>query len=550
MLLLETFDIEKSYGHRQLFKIDNLKIYSHDKIGIVGINGCGKTTLLDILTGNLPTDKGFVTLYGSLSYIKQLGEETEAAPGNLEDIKISKEFGIDSVNTVNMSGGERTRLKIAKSLGQHCNILIADEPTSNLDIEGVKLLEQKIKAFEGAVVLVSHDRQLLDTICNKIIEIEDGRINIYNGNYSDYKKQKVEKIARMHFEYGEYIEEKQRLNQSILKIRQRTKGMKKAPSRMGNSEARLHKRGSENIKGKLHGAIKSIETRIEQLEVKERPKNLPRINLQVNDQNQLYSRVAIRGTEVNKSFGDRILFKNANFTVYNGNKVALMGSNGCGKTTLINMIIQGHPSIESSKTTKIGYLSQSLDTLDKNESILDNIVKDSIYPQSFIRTVLANLNIRGDDINKNVDLLSGGERVKVGLARVLVSDFNMIILDEPTNYLDIYSQEALENMLRDYDGTLMFVSHDRRFIDNIADSIIYIKAKAIISYQGSYSDYLKSLELKEQGSLKEQLIVLENNLTNLISRLSMPSKNDNIEDLDVQYRQTLIRVREIKSQMS
>ena len=186
MLILNINSLKKHYGDRQVLNIKDLKVYSEDKIGIVGLNGSGKTTLLNLISKDISPDDGFIKTYGNISYIKQMGD----AENSIVDRKYISEFGLKNKKQDFMSGGERTRLKIAKSLSKNCNLLLADEPTSNLDLEGISILLDKLLVFDGGLLMVSHDRDLLDKVCNKIIELEDGHLKLYQGNYSDYKKQK------------------------------------------------------------------------------------------------------------------------------------------------------------------------------------------------------------------------------------------------------------------------------------------------------------------------------------------------------------------------
>ncbi|GAA0779007.1 hypothetical protein GCM10008908_36850 [Clostridium subterminale] len=237
MLLVECSNIKKSFGDRSILDIENLKVYSQDRIGVVGVNGVGKTTLINILCQRLQPDEGGVKLYGRYSYISQL-EGPESI--SITDEMASK-FNVESIWNENMSGGEKTRFKLAHALSQNSQLIFADEPTSNMDIEGIELMEKSFEKYKGALILISHDRNFLDGLCNNILEIEDGRIKIYNGNYSDYAALKAKERERAEFEYEEYIKEKKRLKSVITDAKQRVKSIKTTPKRMGNSEARLHK---------------------------------------------------------------------------------------------------------------------------------------------------------------------------------------------------------------------------------------------------------------------------------------------------------------------
>lgn len=538
MLLIEGVNIKKYFGDRLILDIENLKIYSEDRIGVVGLNGMGKTTLLNILCGKLSPEEGVVKAYGTVSLISQLEPSVEEQVSGEQASK----FGVAESWKNYMSGGEKTKFKLAHSLDTGSQIIIADEPTSNLDMESVKHLEGRFKAYAGALVIVSHDREFLDILCNKILEIERGKVKLYTGNYSAYKKQKEMEKERAYFEYEEYEKEKKRIEAAMSETKENVRAMKKAPSRMGNSEARLHKMGNQKAKANLDRAVKNMQSRLEHLEVKERPKEIDKIKLDALSTDKLHSKILISGRNINKAFREKLIFKNAEFDIYNGTKTALIGANGSGKSTLIDMIMNGDSNLRISKGAKIGYFSQSLDILDEKLSIIENVMKESIYDETFARILLARLLFKREDIYKKVGVLSGGERVKASFAKIFLKDINLLILDEPTNYLDIYSMEALEEALRDYSRTILFVSHDRRFVSSIADSIIAIENKGLVSFRGTYEEYIekkiKKVDVSEEEK-KMKILILENRISELIGRLSMPGKKDDVDKLDEEYREAL-----------
>lgn len=545
MLLIECGNIKKSYSDRLILDIESLKIYSEDRIGLVGLNGIGKTTFINILTGRSEPDEGWVKRYGTFSHIAQL----EEAEGKEVDRILAKKLCIEETWKDYMSGGEKNRFKIAQSLDKNSQIIFADEPTSNLDMEAVQFLEESFKEYRGALMIISHDRQLLDNLCNKILEIENGRIKLYPGNYSNYKNQKERERERAKFEYEEFEKEKRRLEAVMEETRQKVKIMKKAPSRMGNSEARLHKMGNQKAKANLDRAVKNMQSRIDHLEVKEKPKELDRIKLDALSTEKAHSKILISGKDINIAFGKKRLFENAEFSIYNGTKTALIGPNGSGKSTLINMILKRDNAIKVAGPVKIGYFSQDLSILDEEKSIIENVLENSIYDETFIRILLARLLFKRGDINKKVNVLSGGERVKAAFAKIFLQDINLLILDEPTNYLDIYSMEALEEALRDYGRTILFVSHDRRFVNSVADHIISIENKKLISFDGTYEEYLNkknNIMDSNKEDIQKKIFVLENRLSELIGRLSMPSKKDDVIQLDKEYKAVLAELKNLK----
>ena len=546
ILLVECRNLKKSYGDRLILDIENLCVYDQDRIGIVGVNGAGKTTLLNLLSQRIEPDEGWVKLYGKCSCISQLEPPEEEAIQQ----EIASKFKVPQIYHTSMSGGEKTRFKLAAGLSQNNTIIFADEPTSNMDIEGIQLVENSFAKFSGALVLISHDRDLLDSLCTKIIEIEEGKIKIYSGNYSEYIKQKTGERELAQFEYEQYVKEKKRLERVIISTREKVKSMRKNPRRMGNSEARLHKMGSQKAKANLDRTVKNVESRIQHLEVKEKPSKIEKIKLDIGDVQKLYNKVIIEGKELNKSFGEKVIFKNAQFHVEKGVKAGLIGPNGCGKTTLLKMILNQEPPIKIAPNVRIGYFSQELSILEENMSILDNVMAESVYEESFVRILLARLLFKGDSVYKKVRILSGGERVKVSFAKIICSDFNLLILDEPTNYLDLNSLEVVEEVLGEYEHSLLFVSHDRRFINSVANQIMTIEDHKIKTFKGSYEEYMASrtkVRDREKEQIAEEILLLETRLTEVISRISMPSKKDDPELLEAEYREILGQIRRLKN---
>ncbi|KAE9634511.1 MAG: macrolide transport system ATP-binding/permease protein [Epulopiscium sp.] len=550
MLLLEAKNIKKYFGDRLILDIEGLNIYSEDRIGIVGVNGAGKTTLINVLSKKLEPDEGWVKLYGNYSYISQL----DAPDGQTLSNEMASKFGVPRTWSMYMSGGEKTRFKLAIALEEKSALIFADEPTSNVDMEGIELMEKRFEEYNGALLIISHDRDFLDRLCNKILEIEHGKIKIYNGNYSDYAAQKKQEVERAQFEYEAYIKEKKRLQEVILETKQKVKSIKKAPRRMGNSEARLHRKmGNQKAKANLERAIKNIEKRIEHLEVKEKPKEQESIKLDLQDANKIYSKILIEGRNIYKAFGDKMIFENAEFSIYNSSKIALIGPNGCGKTTLIKMIMNKEAPVKVAQGAKIGYFSQDMSILKDDLSIIENIMESSIYPENFVRTLLARLLFKREDVYKKVNVLSGGERVKVSFAKILLQDINLLILDEPTNYMDINSLEVVENALKDYDRTLLFVSHDRRFVESVANHIMTIENYKIKTFKGTYKEYLASKDTAKRSNEKEeiqkQILILQNRLSEVIGKLSMPSPKDDVEALDREYYEILGQIKELKNML-
>lgn len=546
MLILDIKDLKKYYGERLILNIEELKLYSSDKVGLVGLNGSGKTTLLNIIGKEDIFYEGFIKTTMGPFYIKQLADNLKME----SDQKQISKLGLKDKSKEFMSGGELTRLKIAQFITANPKFLLADEPTSNLDFQGINLLLEKLIGLDGCMIIISHDRDLLDKVCNKIIELENGNIKIYEGNYTDYMILKDLEIKNQESEYQKYINEKTRLENIIIGTKIRSSKINGPPKRMGLSEARLHKMGGQKAKRNLDSKVKALESRLDRLDVKSKAKKLETIELDIIS-NEIYSKVVIEGKNVSKNFGKRILFRNSNFQIYNGSKVALIGDNGAGKTTLLKMLLDKSPNINISKRAHIGYFSQDLDILDVNKSILDNVLESSMSEQAEARNMLARLLFKKEDVYKKVHVLSGGERVKVSLAKILLSDFNILILDEPTNYLDINSIEVLEEALLAYEGTLLFVSHDKRLVQSVADSILFIEDNMINTFDGNLSEFnnRKNNGDSKSKDLFNQKILLENKLSNIMGLLSTSENSAEIYDLDLEYNKLLKELNGIKGNL-
>lgn len=551
MVLIKLDKVKKYYGDRLILDICNLEILENDKIGIVGENGAGKTTLIKVILGEVAPDEGRVFLSNSYSYISQ----SEECSGEYQGGKIKKIIKSPDNYDGFLSGGEKMKIKINKAINVQSSILIADEPTANLDTNSIKNIEKIISEYKGSLLLVSHDREFLDKLCNNILEIENGKVKLYKGNYSKYIKLKAEEREAEQREYHRYIAEKKRLEKAIIGKENNRDSIRKTPKRMGNSEARLHKMGNQRSKKSLDGNIKSLKSRINHLEEKEKPNAIKEIRIKINKGKEMHSKTVIEVRNLNLYVNNEILINDCNFKIKNGEKVVITGANGCGKTTLIKKIIKNNTeSIRLSQDISIGYFDQSQDILHANKSILDNIKLNSSYDETFIRTNLDGFGFKGDSVYKNVSTLSGGEKVKCALCKNILSDNNTLILDEPTNYLDIKSIEALEIAIKNTEKTVLIVSHDRKFISNVCDCIIEIRDNKLNYFNGNYNEFVyekinnknKKEEKSSEREKRELLLVLQNKLSEIISRLSL-EKDLSIKDkLNLEYIELLNKIKTLK----
>ncbi|MGO1041516.1 ABC-F type ribosomal protection protein CplR [Clostridioides difficile] len=548
MMLIKVENLKKYYADKLILDIDKLEILENERIGLVGSNGQGKTTLLKAILGEIEIDEGCIYLTESYSYISQ-------SENNIEKCNDSKEKSLlnapDKFEDY-LSGGEKVKLKIADALNNKKNIIIADEPTSNLDKKSIDILENMFKRHKGALLLISHDRRFLDELCTTILELESGKLKAYKGNYSDYLEQKDEEIKRADFEYQEYVSEKKRLEKALLGKKALSDGIRKTPKRMGNSEARLHKMGGQTNKKKIDSSVKALKSRIEKLEVKDKPKVSADMNIKIQDGMEIISKNLVELKDLSLNVGKKLLLDNISFKIKRGKKIALLGDNGCGKSTLIREILSNkNDCIKINNKVKIGYFDQNQDLLDEEKSILYNIKANSSFDESFIRINLNLFGFKGDTVYKKVKVLSGGEKVKVALCKIILEDNNFLVLDEPTNYLDIKSMEALEKALINTDKTMLIVSHDRVFISHICDYFLEIKDKNIKEFDCNYNDYIisrnKKTPSREEGLKKENLLILENRLTSIISMLSIEKDNVKKECYELEYNELLKKIRTIKN---
>lgn len=473
--MLEIRNLTKYYGDRSVIELASFSLYSGDKVAVTGRNGAGKTTLLKLITGELKPDSGSVNVRGGIAVIPQLGEEPQGG----FDQRIAGKLGLGAVA---MSGGEIVKQRIAKAFSRPADIMLADEPTSNLDITGIRCLEEMLNAFCGGLIIVSHDRALLRNVCNKVLEIDRGACRLYSCGYSDYLEQKELEKASGEQRYGQYAAERDRLKKVAMEKVQKSASIKRAPGRMGNSEARLHKMGGQRGKEKLDRSAKAALSRLEQLETVEKPWKQRDIIFDVTP-SAVHNPVLVTVEDVSKSFDGRSILRHCSFIVRNNKKTALVGDNGAGKTTLLNMIMSDAEGVNKCLNLKTGYFRQDMSDLDMEKSVLENALESSVYDAQFTRTILARLLFGRDEIRNKAGVISGGERLKLALAKIFLSDFNLLVLDEPTNYLDVESRTALEAVLGAYPGAVLFVSHDREFIRNVADRVVLLKDGAALTFE-------------------------------------------------------------------
>ncbi|MBD7965325.1 ribosomal protection-like ABC-F family protein [Fictibacillus norfolkensis] len=545
MLLLEAKHLEKSYdGNLILKQTEPFQLFAHDRVGLVGLNGTGKSTFLKLLAETEERDAGTVQHYGTLAIVSQFEQEEQSITSKSEAAWNLKGKKYDT-----MSGGERTRTQIAAALEQDPDILILDEPTSHLDVEGMDQLADILQHYKGTLLLVSHDRVFLDMVCTKIIELDQQTFTTFQGNYSDYLIQKDQQLKRKRFEYEQYVKEKTRLEKTAIEKAVKAKDMKNKPSRMSYSEAKLGKGKLQNAKRSLEKKSKVIEKRIEMLEKKEKPKKQQNVEFDIQRFSRIHGKQVLAVKDLTLGFNGKQLINNLTFSVKPGMKIVLTGKNGTGKSTLLQEIYNGNEAIAKSNQLKVGYFHQHLNILDPLKSILENVMEHSLYDETWVRTVLARMLFKREDVYKRVEVLSGGEKMKTALAKLFLSDYNVLLLDEPSNYLDLFTREALEEVLVAYPGTFILATHDRHLMEKTATHILELEPPKAYWFEGDYTEFKKQRsgtqnDLNHDG---DELLKLQFEMTELISQLSTCSDINKKGELDQRYHDVLHSINKLKS---
>ncbi|QUH18976.1 ABC-F family ATP-binding cassette domain-containing protein [Alkaliphilus sp. B6464] len=547
MIVLSCNNICKSFGIDIILNNISFSINKGEKVGLVGVNGAGKSTLFKILTNQLSYDTGelFISKSTTIGHLEQstilnenssIMEECMSIFQHLIDMEQNlRSLEIDIANLSNneeqshyldeamhkysilleefnekngygfrseikgvlkglgfldeefvqpiyqLSGGQKTRVALAKLLLTHPDLLLLDEPTNHLDIEAVEWLEGFLRDYDGTILMISHDRYFLDQMVNRIFEIENHSLTSYNGNFSIFMEKKRILIEQ---QIKEYIEQQKELDRQKDIVR------------------RLRQHGTEKLMNRAKSREKQLE-KIEQMEapIVYRNKAFIRFEAQVKSGNDVLSL-----QNVSKSFNNNMLFENVAFDIYKGEKVALIGPNGIGKSTLFKIILDefkaNSGNIRLGHNVFTGYYDQEQKNLNYSKTALDEIWDDHInLNQTEVRTLLGSFLFKGDDVFKTVESLSGGEKGRLSLLKLILSKSNLLLLDEPTNHLDIDSKEVLEEALINYDGTVFVISHDRYFLNRVATKIIELSPNGNETYLGNYDYYTQ--KKKEKLSMNE-----------------------------------------------
>lgn len=545
-MLIHAENLTFGYDDTPILSNLSFTVNEGDKIGLIGANGEGKTTLIRLILGEKEADAGKITLKNGIriGYLEQNADYSSDATvfEEMKKIFAEDEKAIESVNALSeemalldegseefrslsaryeylhkfilsrdsyhtdvriktvlngmgfegfyeqkistMSGGEKTRLKLCRLLLENPEILILDEPTNHLDMKTLFWLEDYLSSFSGALFLVSHDRYFLDKLTEKIFELEFKTLSVFSGNYSKYKILKAEKVALLQKEYEKQQVEIAHMQDFIDRNRYKATKAKSAQSR-----------------------IKTLQ-KMELIEKPHLPPRPPRFFFSYDE--RPYERVL----EINHlclSAGEKTLLPDASLLVKRGEKCALLGDNGTGKSTLLKEIVKGNPAVSTARFVKMAYYDQENLNLDPENTVLGELwSRHSSASQTEIRAILAEAKLEAEDMDKKVKFLSGGERAKLALAVFETERGNFLLLDEPTNHLDLPARESLESALKEFDGTVLFVSHDRYFIAALATKIAYLADGTLTEFSGSYEEFrAEQKRLSDEKAARESLQAAE-----------------------------------------
>ncbi|MCG7343791.1 ABC-F type ribosomal protection protein [Sporosarcina sp. ACRSL] len=461
--------VEMTYLDKEILKIERLAVHQFDRIGIVGKNGAGKSTLLKLLTGDIQPTSGKVTRHVECGYFKQL----EPSASTEADHALLGRLAVPS-DSDHLSGGEQTRLKLAQLFTHYHEALLIDEPTTHLDRDGISFLLDELRYYYGALVLISHDRSVLDELVTTIWEVHEGEVHVYAGNYSDYKQQKELEREQQREAHEQFLLEKRRLERAAHEKMKKAEKIAQT-SKMSKNDAKAKPNRMVETKSKgtsqksVHRAAKAIEQRIENLqEVKQVVEDTP-IVFRQSKALELHNKFPIMADRLTLQVGGKIILDDVSFQLPLGRKIAITGGNGAGKSSLLHHILTNGESLTISPKAKIGHFQQMSYQFPTNETVLQFLRNRSDYDEGFLRSVLHAMQFTGTDLQKNVASLSGGEAIRLRLCQLFLGEYNILLLDEPTNFLDIHALDALEKFIKAYKGTIVFVSHDQTFIENVAD---------------------------------------------------------------------------------
>lgn len=466
-------DIDVSFGNKDVLNIEELSAYMNDKIAIIGPNGAGKSTLLKIIAGNFEKFGGSVQSETDFNYFAQIDEVDYEVHDNFNFELLSR---LDVPDNKGLSGGEETKFRLAQALSEYKLGLLLDEPTTHLDQRSVDLLIDELKYYFGTLIFVSHDRHFINSIADKIWEVSEGNVREYAGNYDDYESQKEQERLENERQYQSFISEKKRLEEAAQKQMEKASKMSGdknrkqdiKPDRLSSSKQK------DTVQKQAFKAAKSIESRISHLNEVERMDDSKQLKFPLAKTMEIHNKFPIMGQGVTVERGDKVLLDKASFQFPLGHTIAITGNNGSGKSSLLQEIMNNAEGMDISPKVKMESYRQMDYKMFTDEPVIKYLMKQTEFQEPLVRSILQNLGFSQDEVTKPLHNLSGGEATRVSLALMFVKPSNVIILDEPTNFIDLNTIKALETFIGAYQGTILVTSHDKYFVERIADSVYRI----------------------------------------------------------------------------
>ncbi|MGA4721084.1 ribosomal protection-like ABC-F family protein [Fictibacillus nanhaiensis] len=543
--VLQVKRLQKKFGDKEILKDISFDIRQGEKIGLVGWNGSGKTTLVNILMKCLSHDHGSITTWPvnlHMGYLPQstdyvLDVEQELMETGEDLLRTSKKLGLQKhllqkSELQHLSGGERLKVSIAKIWANHPEFLILDEPTNHLDLQGINWLTEEVQNYKGAAIIISHDRYFLDETVEKIFELEDGILTVYEGNYSAYRREKQRRFEQQLKDYEKQQRKIQMIQQQVSTLKSWSEKAHREAGKGGTAAENRQMGLKEYERMKAKKKDNQIKSKLNRLNLElsktgiDKPKEESDVFFQFDSTGKRGKRL-IEARGLSKQYGDRTLFKESRFYIKHGERIALQGPNGSGKTTFIKMLLGEESvtkgSIWKSESMKIAYLSQDVSDLPEEKTVYEYFDLEEKHQVTQARTIFANMGIEDRKLSKPIRHLSLGERTRVKLVLMILQEYDVLILDEPTNHLDLPSREQLEETLSQFSGTLIIVSHDRFFVEKLCDKLLVIENQQLKRIEVGLSEHenqSKRSTVEGVQQWAEELALVENKITEMLGKIS------------------------------
>ncbi|WP_188694601.1 ribosomal protection-like ABC-F family protein [Pullulanibacillus camelliae] len=540
--LLKLVNVSLEIQNIQLFKAVNAHVQQGDIVGVIGKNGAGKSTLLQLINGDVaPTEGQIQWLQPDLGMVMVVQETMchDVKGTHPSEVKLLEKWQVPLHDFTHLSGGEKLKARLAKGFSQEADILLLDEPTNHLDEASLSLLKQQIKHYKGTILLVSHDRYFLDEVATKIWSLEDKRLMEHKGNYSSYMKARRQKRLT---QQRDYEKQQQKIEQIEGQLRTLTSWSSKAHTQSTKQEGtkEYYRAKAKRMDAQVKSKKRRLEKELEKTKIVPVEKEYT-----VQFSMKAKGKVGKRFLEVkrlSKTYGDRVVFKDVNFTIQHGEKIAVMGPNGSGKTTLLK-IIMGQEAAEGeiwmSPAATVGYLTQEVFDLPLDQTPEQLFHRDSLVERGRVQNLMKHLGFIASQWTEPLETMSMGERVKCKLMAYILEEKDVLILDEPTNHLDLPSREQLEETLAQYDGTLIVVSHDRYFREKTTRERLVITQHQILKQINEGAS--------QRDSQKEWLLALETERQEVLGKLSfMTSKDQAYAELDQRFKELTQQINALK----